>query len=161
MQNAKDSFYVALRDRLATINPERVISLRGIERPAVLVEEAEAPVGEVSNGVFVLQWTTLTCIDTATPLMQMECEIRYSTCGSTNFSGLDRGRALTKMDGELISAFQPMSTQKMNFETVPATALQTQVFWGNAVFGGVITTRDQLQRVATLKVFSFLESGEL
>jgi len=33
MQNAKDSFYMALRTRLATINPERTILLRGALRP--------------------------------------------------------------------------------------------------------------------------------
>ena len=29
MQNAKDSFYLALRTRLAAINPERTVLLRG------------------------------------------------------------------------------------------------------------------------------------
>ncbi len=29
MQNAKDSFYMALRTRLTAINPERTILLRG------------------------------------------------------------------------------------------------------------------------------------
>ena len=43
MQNAKDSFYMALRTRLAAINPERTILLRGAARPGILVEEAEAP----------------------------------------------------------------------------------------------------------------------
>ena len=32
MQNAKDSFYMALRTRLTTINPERTILLRGAVR---------------------------------------------------------------------------------------------------------------------------------
>ena len=43
MQNAKDSFYMALRTRLTAINPERTILLRGAVRPGILVEEAEAP----------------------------------------------------------------------------------------------------------------------
>jgi hypothetical protein len=38
MQNAKDSFYMALRTRLATINPERTILLRGALRPGILAE---------------------------------------------------------------------------------------------------------------------------
>jgi hypothetical protein len=42
MQNAKDSFYIALRTRLAALNPERTILLRGTKRPGILVEEAEA-----------------------------------------------------------------------------------------------------------------------
>ena len=43
MQNAKDSFYMALRTRLVAINPSRTILLRGAVRPGILVEEAEAP----------------------------------------------------------------------------------------------------------------------
>ncbi len=43
MQNAKDSFYMTLRARLAIINPERTVLLRGTLRPGILVEEAEAP----------------------------------------------------------------------------------------------------------------------
>jgi len=56
MQNAKDSFYMALRTRLAAINPERTILLRGAVRPGILVEEAEAPFSQLPNDVFVLRW---------------------------------------------------------------------------------------------------------
>ena len=47
MQNAKDSFYMALRTRLAAINPERTVLLRGTIRPGILVEEAEARVRDL------------------------------------------------------------------------------------------------------------------
>jgi len=47
MQNAKDSFYVALRARLVGINPERTILLRAVVRPGILVEEAEAPFAQL------------------------------------------------------------------------------------------------------------------
>ena len=59
MQNAKDSFYMALRTRLAAINPERTILLRGTVRPGILVEEAEAPFSQFPNDVFVLRWLGL------------------------------------------------------------------------------------------------------
>ncbi len=59
MQNAKDSFYMALRTRLAAINPERTILLRGAVRPGILVEEAEAPFSQIPNDVFVLRWLGL------------------------------------------------------------------------------------------------------
>ena len=55
MQNAKDSFYMALRTRLTTINPERTILVRGAVRPGILVEEAEAPFNQVPNDIFVLR----------------------------------------------------------------------------------------------------------
>ena len=161
MQHAKDSFYVALRDRIATINPNRVVSLRGTERPAVLVEESEPPVGELRNDVFVLRWNTTTFVESVIPLVKMGCEIHYATCGSASSSGLDRGRAMNGMDSELISALNPMSARKMNFVVTPAVALQTYVFWNEAVFGNLIALRDKLQRIASITIFSFLEPGEL
>ena len=39
MQFAKDSFYLALRDRLAALDPERKVLVDGVERPAILVIE--------------------------------------------------------------------------------------------------------------------------
>ncbi len=39
MQFAKDSFYIALRDRLAVLNPARTVYLDGVTRPAVIVAE--------------------------------------------------------------------------------------------------------------------------
>ncbi len=41
MQDARDTFYVALRGRLAAINPDRTIVVRGQVRPGILVEENE------------------------------------------------------------------------------------------------------------------------
>ena len=41
MQNAKDTFYELLRERLAVLNPERTIVVRGVSRPGVLVDENE------------------------------------------------------------------------------------------------------------------------
>ena len=59
MQNAKDSFYMALRTRLTAINPERTVLLRGAIRPGILVEEAEAPFSQLPSDVFVLRWLGL------------------------------------------------------------------------------------------------------
>ncbi len=36
MQFAKDSFYMALRERLASLNPQRTVTLNGATRPAVV-----------------------------------------------------------------------------------------------------------------------------
>ncbi len=75
MQNAKDSFYMALRTRLAAINPERTILLRGAVRPGILVEEAEAPFSQLPNDVFVLRWLGLGAdVDLAPTMAAEECE---------------------------------------------------------------------------------------
>src|SRR5436305_4980578 len=120
MQNAKDSFYMALRSRLAAINPERTILLRGAVRPGILVEEAEAPFGQLPADVFVLRWLGLgSDVNLVDPLIAAECEILYQTCGCQSFGGLDRGRALSAMDTEILAILQPFSTPKLSFTATP------------------------------------------
>src|SRR5271156_4782212 len=143
MQNARDTFYVTLRDRLAAVNPARTMVLRGVTRPGVLVEENELVSAAVPVNAFCLQWTGLSVdAQAAWPLVTMVCEIRYATDGSSGNGGMDRGRLLSAMDGELTGAVSeaPQNTAKMNYSgaagagAAPA-AMATNVFWGDAVFG--------------------------
>ena len=41
MQFTKDTFYMALRTRLAALNPQRTVTIEGALRPAVIVVEDE------------------------------------------------------------------------------------------------------------------------
>ena len=140
MQNAKDSFYMALRTRLTAINPERTILLRGAVRPGILVEEAEAPFSQLPNDVFVLRWLGLGVdMDLGSTMAAEECEIVYQTCGTQSFGGLDRGRALSEMDEELVAMLQPFYTPKLNYTATPPAAMLTQVFWDEPGFAPVVT----------------------
>ena len=161
MQNAKDSFYVALRTRLVTINPERTILLRGAVRPGIVVEEAEAPFAQLPTDVFVLRWLGLGVDENlASTMVAEECEVLYSTLGTQSFGGLDRGRALSEMDEELVGLLSPLWTPKLNYSATPAAAMLTNVFWDEAVFGAVTVLRDRLSRVARVVVYSYQEAGE-
>jgi len=161
MQNAKDSFYMALRTRLATVNPERTILLRGAERPGILVEEAEAPFSQIPSDVFVLRWLGMAAdMDLASTMVAEQCEIVYQTCGTQSFGGLDRGRALSAMDEELMAMLQPFYTPKLNYAATPATAMLTNVFWDEPMFTPVFIQRDQLSRSANVMVYSYQEEGE-
>ena len=161
MQNAKDSFYMVLRARLATINPERTILLRGAVRPGILVEEAEAPFSQLPNDVFVLRWLGLGVDMNLSSTMAAEhCEIIYQTCGTQSFGGLDRGRSLSEMDKELAATMQPFHTAKLNFTTTPPAAMQTNVFWDEPGFGPIVNQRDRLTRTANVTVYSYQEQGE-
>ena len=161
MQNAKDSFYLALRGRLTTTNPERTTLLRGAVRPGILVEEAEAPFSQLPMDVFVLRWSAMGAdLDLPSTMTAMQCEIHYATCGTQSFGGLDRGRALTKMDSELLAILQPFSTAKVNYAATPAATMLTQVFWDEPVFSPIAIQRDRLGRVATVMIYSYEEQGE-
>jgi len=161
MQDAKDTFYITLRDRLTTVNPARTMTLRGIVRPGILVEETEAPMAQLLLDAFVLRWTKLAA-DMQLPsiLTQMTCEIHYATSGTQMYSGLDRGRALDEMDDELLQILSPSSAVKMNYAQTPASQMGTNIFWSPAVFATESTLRERVGRVATIEVFAFQEKGE-
>jgi hypothetical protein len=170
MQNARDTFYVALRDRLAAINPARTMVLRGVTRPGVLVEENELASAYQPVDVFCLHWTGLG-VDAkgALPLISMTCQITYATDGDSGNGGMDRGRLLSAMDAELASAVNaaPQNAVKTNYVAsaggsgVAATAMETNVFWGDVAFGAVVVNDERLERTATVEVFSYQEAGEL
>lgn len=164
MQNAKDTFYTTLQARLAALNPERTMVVRGVTRPAVLVEENELPSDAVPVDAFRLRWTGLKAdSNSALPLVTLTCEIRYATDGNTSNGGMDRGRLLAAMDAELAAAIEmaPRSAMKMNYTAVPPVALATNVFWGDIIFAAATTIDERLERVATIEVFSYQEAGEL
>ena len=161
MQNAKDSFYMALRTRLVAINPERTILLRGTVRPGILVEEAEAPFAQLPNDVFVLRWLGLAVdMDLQLTMAAAECEIIYQTCGTQSFGGLDRGRSLSEMDEELIGMMKPFYTPKLNYATTPPAVMLTRVFWDEPGLAPIAVQRDRLSRSAKVMVYSYQEQGE-
>jgi hypothetical protein len=161
MQNAKDSFYIALRTRLATLNSERTILLRGTTRPGILVEEAEAPFTQLPNDVFVLRWSSMGVdLNLGSAMVIAQCEILYQTCGTQSYGGLDRGRSLSKMDEELTSILQPFFTIKLDYTTTPPTSMLTRVFWNEPEFTAIVTQRDRLSRSVNVTVYSYQEQGE-
>ena len=161
MQNAKDSFYMALRNRLAALNPERTILIRGAVRPGIVVEDAEAPFAQPPGDVYVVRWLGLAVdVDLASSLVAQECEILYCTCGSQSFGGLDRGRALSAMDTEITALLQPFHTPKMSYMATPPAQMLTEVFWDEPIFTPSVTQRDRLSRSAKVMVYSYQEQGE-
>ena len=162
MQNAKDTFYLMLRDRLARSNPARTIALRGVLRPASLVEENELVSAQTPVDTFSLRWTGMRVDEQG--LIRLECEIRYCTDGSTGHGSMDRGRLLAAMDGELLAAVNaaPQNVAKRAFAIDPAgTVTATKVFWGDVIFIATTIEGERLSRVATVEVFTCQEAGEL
>ena len=161
MQHAKDSFYMALRSRLASLNPERTCVVRGSVRPGIVVEEAEAPFAQPPNDIFVVRWLGLGVeIDLASSLFAAECEVAYGTCGCQAYGGLDRGRVMAAMDAELTVMMEPLCTPKINHTVNPQVTMPTQVFWDEPVFTPIVAQRDRLSRSARVLVYSYKEPGK-
>ena len=152
---------MALRSRLAAINPQRTILLRGAVRPGILVEEAEAPFSQFPSDIFVLRWSGMAAdTDLPSTMVADQCEVIYQTCGTQSLGGLDRGRALSEMDEELLAMLQPFYTQKFSYTATPPAALMTHVFWDDPTFAPVIVQRDRLGRSVVVTVYSYQEQGE-
>jgi hypothetical protein len=170
MQNARDTFYITLRDRIAALNPARTMVLRGVTRPGVLVEENELVSAYQPVDAFCLHWAGLNVDPLGSlPLVSMVCEIQYATGGDSDNGGMDRGRLLSAMDGELAAALtmSPQNVPKANYVAsaggsglAPVT-MATNVFWGDVSFGTSVVNGERLERVATVEVFSYQEAGEL
>jgi hypothetical protein len=171
MQNAKDTFYTTLQSRLAALNPSRTIVLRGVVRPATLVDENELPTAAILTNAFRLHWTKLQ-ITAAAPLpwIAMECAIHYTTDGSDANAGsaggggaMARGRALAAMDAELAAALStgPHAVPKQNYAATPPAAMATNIFWADPVFSSATIDGERLARTATVQVFAYQEAGEL
>ena len=168
MQFAKDSFYMALRERLAALNPQRVVSLNGVTRPAVIVAENEAiiPVEPLPD-TFYIEWGAVKITDrhsSPKPLMGMDCVISHYTLGTVD-SEVDRGRTLAQLDTELLSICHPSHTAKQDFTQSPSADLGTFIFWTTPVLSdvsGIIARertnkRAQLERRSKLTIFFFPE----
>lgn len=168
MQNTKDTFYETLRNRLAALNPDRTIVIRGVTRPGTLVEENELVTTTDVPDCFRLRWRPAV-VDAkgALPMIALQCEIAYETAGSALNSGMDRGRALAAMDGELLAALNesPQTIVKTNYAGLAfgraATTMSTSLWWGGVAFGATTIKDDRLARIATVDVMSFEETGEL
>lgn len=155
MQFAKDSFYIALRDRLAAVNSARTVTVDGAARPAVVVAENEAPVRDLENA-FVLSWGDAGFVGNGTKLMKMTCTIDYATSGASD-SGGDRGRMLGTLDGELQQSAQPPRVQKTDYAVIPPKSLGTVMFWTDLEFGAPKDEAGRIVRAAKTTVYFYSE----
>ncbi len=167
MQNAKDSFYEVLRERLSACNPERTMVVRGVTRPAIVVDENESGSVALQAECFHVRWTGATVTAGTLPLITLECEVSYSTAGNSWNGGLDRGRVLAAMDAELLQAVgtAPQNCVKKAFRASAqgevAVAMQSRIWWSDLHFDPVKAESNRLLRTASLQVMSFEEKGEL
>ena len=162
MQSAKDSFYVALRDRLAALNPARVVYLDGASRPAVIVAENQAPGSAVPfDNAFYLRWGAARVAPgtqhARRPFLALGCVLSYRTSGTEENSFSDRGRTLAALDLELLAIASPGLTAKQDYSQAPVLDLGTKVLWRHPQLGDAEVAGSELRRSAALTIFFFPE----
>ncbi|HYM76928.1 MAG TPA: hypothetical protein VE377_13200 [Candidatus Dormibacteraeota bacterium] len=138
MQFAKDSFFLALQQRLAGLNPARTVTLNGTTVPAVVVVENLPPTtADPMLNTFYIEWGKAEVVRGHTgtaPLIGLDVFISYYTLG-TVASMVDRGRLLAQLDDELLSICQPPNAGKQDYTQSPSMDLGTSVFWAQPSFG--------------------------
>jgi len=171
MQAAKDSFYMALRERLTALNPARTMVIDGVTVPAIVVRENMEPrFGEVQPGAFYVDFGDMLIAESTRPMLGLDCHIWYASEGSGG-TGVDRGRVLAEMDNELVRICAPPHTQMRDYSQTPSADLGSGIFWtapelGNAP-GDISTQKQQwsagtarVERYAQLRVYFFLPEVE-
>jgi hypothetical protein len=162
MQFAKDSFYMALRTRLATVNPLRTVTIDGAVRPAVVMTEAEPvtsapPQTETFYLSFGPAQVVVATRAARRPMLALDCEISYRTAGSATNLSVDRGRTLTQLDLELLQIMSPPLTIKTDFTGPLPITLGTQVLWERPELGKIEVVGPELRRTATTTIYFFPE----
>ena len=137
MQFAKDSFFMALQQRLSSLNPARTVRVGGTTVPAVLVVENLPPFcAEPQPNTFYIEWGAAEVVGGYSRnnlLMSLDVVISYYTFGSVQ-SMVDRGRLLGQLDSELLGICQPANANKRDYSMSPSVDLGTNVFWAGPSF---------------------------
>jgi hypothetical protein len=129
MQAAKDSFYMALRDRLGALNPARTMVVDGVTIPAIVVRENMEPqFAEAQAGAFYVDWGEAQIAESTRPILGLDCHIWYASEGSGG-AGVDRGRELAEMDEELLRICDPPHTGMRDYSEAPSADLGSSIFW--------------------------------
>jgi len=162
MQPTKDSFYIALRDRLVTVYPNRTVTLDGVTRPAIAVIENEPPTGApLLCDCFYLHWGNARPAPLSVgSLMAMECTIAYCTRGSVQNGNLDRGRDLASLDNDLLAISSPPQTAKNDYSSGSPVPLGSTIFWTQPVLNAAKSTPPNVGRDVSVTVFFYPEVNQ-
>jgi hypothetical protein len=163
MQNTKDSFFIALRDRLTALDPARTVTVLGSTRPAIIVPENElADAATLLPETFYITFgACAAAADTERlehPLQQLACEITYYTEGSSDLSSQDRGRTLAALDDELLAMTSPPNAVLKDYSQTPAADLGAHIFWTRPALAAPKQVGNKLSRVASLTIFIHTEA---
>jgi hypothetical protein len=162
MQATKDSFYITLRDRLVTVDPQRTISLDGATRPAIVVVENEPPgTPPTLCDAFYLHWGAARAARPETgTLLEMECVISYRTKGSDANGNLDRGRDLASLDNDILAICSPPHAAKCDYSAGAAVDLGSTLFWTPPAFSALVNAPPYLGREVSVTVFFYPEVNQ-
>jgi len=150
MQSTKDTFYAALRDRLARIDPQRTI---------IVAENVPATTAPAPLDSFIIHWSAPNIVQAVAAnqaLWRMDCRIAYSTSGADPAS-TDRARSIAALTYQLVAITTPRNAPKRDYTSTPAADLGTNIFWSDPRFSDAAPASSALTRAADFTVYFFSE----
>ncbi|MFZ0705638.1 MAG: hypothetical protein WAM71_08560 [Candidatus Korobacteraceae bacterium] len=162
MQATKDTFYIALRDRLVQVDPNLTIVIDGATRPAIVVTENEPPSAQSrQDEAFYLDWGSAHPVQPATStLMAMDCMIGYTCSGQSDSGGVDRGRKLSALDADLLAICAPAQAHKNDYSSGSPVDLASYIFWSAPKLEPLKVEAKQVGRQALVTVFFYPEVNQ-
>jgi len=163
MQGTKDSFYIALRDRLVQRDPKRTITIDGATRPAIVVAEDEPPYAIPNqNDAFYLEWGGIRAVHPSnSTLCAIDCAISYSSAGSEDSSGVDRGSDLGSLDADLLAICWPPRTHKYDYRSGDQPEDQgSSIFWSHPELKPLKSATTQVGHQALITIFFYPEVNQ-
>jgi hypothetical protein len=148
MQVVKDSFFIALRDRLAN-------SETGGDAPRLIACENDRCAWLAEADTFYLRWkgeVELPVDAQRAGWRALQCEIGYRTLGTEVCSGEDRGRKLSALDAQLLAAAAARKSELLDCEEDLPTALGAVILWTGPALKSAEDKLNGLQRLAQLSV---------
>ncbi len=162
MQATKDTFYIALRDRLTEVDPNLTIAIDGATRPAIVVLENEPPSSQPrQDQAFYLEWGGARPMQPATStLTAMDCTISYSSSGQSDSGGVDRGRDLAALDADLLAICTPAQAHKNDYASGSPVDVGSYIFWSAPKLDSGKVGPKQVGRQAQVTVFFYPEVNQ-
>lgn len=162
MQATKDSFYLTLRDRLVRADPGRTITVDGTTRPAIVVVENDKPSATArQQDAFYVEWGAARAVRPAiSGLMAMTCTVSYSSAGSEQNGGLDRGRMVGGLEAELLGLCSPALAQKYDYTSGSPLYLGSNIFWSQPTFAPAKAGPGCVGREASITVYFYPEVNQ-
>ena len=162
MQATKDTFYIALRDRLVQVDPNLTILIDGVTRPAIVVTENEPPSAQPrQDEAFYLDWGGARTVQPATStLMAMDCTISYTCSGQSDSGGVDRGRKLGALDADLLAICAPQQAHKNDYSSGSPVDFGSNIFWSVPRLDPLKVEAKQVGRQVPMTVFFYPEVNQ-
>jgi hypothetical protein len=154
---------VTLRDRLTQAYPARTITVDGITRPALVVVENDKPsVTAPQHDAFYIEWGDAHAVRPATSTVTaLNCTISYTSSGTEQNGGLDRGRMMGELESELMAICSPASAQKCDYTgSGDPVYLGTDIFWSQPTFRATKAAPGCVAREASLTVYFYPEVSQ-